>query len=90
MGRHAACAALAAALLSRPKTSGSVVASFTVQGLQQGNPGLSSVIAFRGPFADTLTAALPVTYPETAAETVMLADVRALKQRLVQWMGGAK
>jgi hypothetical protein len=48
------------------------------------------VIAVRGPFADTLTAALPVKYPETAAETVMLADVRALEQRLIQWMGGAK
>jgi len=61
-----------------------------MQGLQQGNPGLSSVIALHGPFADTLTAALSVKYAETAAETVMFADVRALEQRLVQWMGGAK
>ena len=90
VGHHAACAALAAALRSRPKTAGSVVVSFTVQSLQQDNPGLSSVIALRGPFADTLTAVLPVKYPETAAETVMLADVRALEQRLVQWIGGAK
>ncbi|HEU5466211.1 MAG TPA: hypothetical protein VFU75_04935, partial [Gemmatimonadales bacterium] len=31
-GRHAACAALASALLSHPKVTGSVVVSFTVQG----------------------------------------------------------
>lgn len=89
-GRHAACAALAAALLSHPKVSGSVVASFTVQGLQGGDPGLGAVIALKGPFADTLTAALPVKYRDTMAETVMMADVQALEQRLVQWMGGAK
>lgn len=90
VGRHAACAALAAAVLSHPRTAGSVVVSFTVQGLQQGDPGLSSVMALRGPFTDTLTATLPVKYPETSAETVMLADVRTLEQRLVQWIGGAK
>lgn len=87
-GRHVACAALAAALLSHPKVTGSVVASFTTQSLQGGNPGLSAVIAARGPFADTLTAVLPVRYRETAAETVTLSDARALELRLVQWMGG--
>lgn len=89
-GRHAACAALAAALLSHPKVSGSLVASFTVQGLQGGNPGLGSVVALKGPFTDTLTATLPVKYRETAAETVMMSDVQALEQRIVQWIGGAK
>jgi putative aminopeptidase FrvX len=89
-GRHAACAALAAALLTRPKVSGSVVVSFTVQGLQAGDPGLGAVIALEGPFADTLTATLPVKYRDTMAETVMMADVRALEQRLVQWMEGAR
>jgi len=88
--RHAACAALASALLSHPKVTGSVVASFTVQGLQAGDPGLSAVIALKGPFADTLTATLPVKYRDTMAETVMMADVQALEQRLAQWMGGAK
>jgi len=90
VGRHAACAALTAALLSHPKVSGSVVASFTVQGLQGGNPGFSSVVALRGPFAETLTASLPVKYRETAAETVMMTDVQALEERLVKWIGGAK
>ncbi len=89
-GRHAACAALASALLSHPKVTGSVVVSFTVQGLQAGDPGLSAVIALKGPFADTLTATLPVKYRDTMAETVMMADVQALEQRLAQWMGGAK
>ena len=89
-GRHAACAALASALLSHPKVSGSVVVSFTVQGLQGGDPGLGAVIALKGPFADTLTATLPVKYRDTMAETVMMADVQALKQRLAQWMEGAK
>ncbi|HKR55566.1 MAG TPA: hypothetical protein VJS20_04650 [Gemmatimonadales bacterium] len=89
-GRHAACAALAAALLSHPKVSGSVVVSFTVQGLQGGDPGLGAVIALKGPFADTLTVTLPVKYRDTMAETVMMADVQALAQRLAQWMGGAK
>lgn len=89
-GRHAACAALASALLSHPKVAGTVVASFTVQGLQGGNPGRSSVVATQGPFADTLTATLPVKYPETAAETVEMNDVRSLEQRLVQWMRGAR
>lgn len=89
-GRHAACAALAAALLSHPKISGSMVVSFTVQGLQGGDPGLNAVIALKGPFADTLTATLPVKYRDTMAETVMMADIQALEQRLVQWMGGVK
>ncbi|HZH41921.1 MAG TPA: hypothetical protein VFD85_12965 [Gemmatimonadales bacterium] len=90
VGRHAACAALAAALLSHPKVMGSLVASFTVQGLQGGNPGLGSVTALQGPFADTLTATLIVKYRETAAETVVLSDVQALERRIVQWIGGAK
>lgn len=89
-GRHAACAALAAALLSHPKVSGSVIASFTVQSLQSGDPGRSAVIAHKGPFADTLTATLPVKYRDTMAETVMMADVQTLEQRLLQWMVGAK
>lgn len=89
-GRHAACAALAAALLSHPKISGSVIVSFTVQSLQSGDPGLSAVIAHKGPFADTLTATLPVKYRDTMVETVMMADVQALEQRLAQWMEGAK
>jgi putative aminopeptidase FrvX len=89
-GRRAACAALAAAALRKPKAQGTVVVAFTIQSLQGGNPGLSSVIHARGPFADTLTAVLPSKYPETAAETVSLDDARALEQRLLAWIGGAK
>jgi hypothetical protein len=67
-----------------------VVLSFTVQGLQGGNPGLGAVTALKGPFADTLTAVLPVKYRDSMAETVMLSDVRSLEQRIVQWIGGAR
>lgn len=92
VGRHAACAALAAALLSHPKVSGSVLATFTaqsLQGYQGGDPGLASAL-YGGPFADTMVPSLPVKYAETAAETVMMKDVQALEQRIVQWIGGAK
>jgi hypothetical protein len=81
---------LASAVLKKPKTRGTVVIAFTTQSLQGGNPGLASVIHARGPFADTLTAVLPSKYPDTAAETVSLDDARALEQRLLAWIGGAK
>lgn len=88
--RRAACAALASALLRKPKAHGSVVVAFTVQSLVGGNPGLASVMHARGPFADTLTATLPAKYPDTAAETVSLADARQLEQRLLAWIEGVK
>lgn len=89
-GRRAACAALASALLQKPKLQGTVVVAFTIQSLQGGNPGLSSVIHTRGPFTDTLTAVLPSKYPDTAAETVSIEDARKLEQRLIAWIGGTK
>jgi len=89
-GRRAACAALASAVLHKPKASGTVVVAFTTQSLQGGNPGLVSVIHARGPFADTLTVTLPSKYPDTAAETVSLDEARQLEQRLIAWIGGAK
>jgi len=92
VGRHAPCAALAAALLSRPKVTGSVVATFTaqsLQGYQGGDPSLASVL-LGGPFADIFVPALPVKYAETAAETVTMTDVQALEQRIAQWIGGVK
>ncbi|HXH62945.1 MAG TPA: hypothetical protein VNG95_02110, partial [Gemmatimonadales bacterium] len=89
-GRRAACAALASAVLHKPKASGTVVVAFTIQSLQGGNPGLASVMHARGPFTDTLTVTLPSKYPDTAAETVSLDDARQLEQRLIAWIGGAK
>lgn len=92
VGRHAACAALAAALLTHPKFTGSVVATFmaqTLQGYQGGAPRLASALP-DGPFAETMVPSVPVKYAETAAETVMMTDVRGLEERLVKWIGGAK
>ena len=86
VGRHAACAALAAALLTRPRVAGRVTASFQAETLQ----GYQGGAAPAGASADTLIATLPVKYRDTAAETVMMSDVRALEQRLVRWIGGAE
>lgn len=86
VGRHAACAALAAALLSHPRVAGRVTARFLAQTLQ----GYQGSAARRGGAADTLIATLPVRYRDTAAETVMMSDVRALEQRLIGWIGGAQ
>ena len=87
-GRRAACAALAAAVRSKPKVRGTVVVAFTVQSLYASNAGLASVKALLGPFDDIKTAALPARYLDTAVETVALADADRLVREIVQWMEG--
>ena len=84
--RRAGCAALARAVLDRPKVVGTVVVAFTVESLQGGNPGYQSVLHLQGPFADTLVVTIAGKYPNTAAETVSFADVRALEARVGDWM----
>src|SRR5207302_3503786 len=79
-GRRAACAALVAAVQTKPRTKGTVVVAFTVQSLYAGNSGLASVKALMGPFDETKTATLPTHYTDTAVETVALADADALGQ----------
>jgi putative aminopeptidase FrvX len=89
-GRRAACAALAAAALAKPRARGTVVVAFTVQSRYAGNAGLNSVNALQGPFDETREVTLPVKFADTAVETVGLADADALVQDLVQWIGGGR
>jgi len=87
-GRRAACAALVAAVLTKPKVKGTVVVALTVQSLFTGNAGLASVEALLGPFDETKTASLTTRYTDTAVETVTLGDADALVKQLVIWMEG--
>jgi len=87
-GRRAACAALAAAVQSKPNVKGTVVVAFTVQSLYAYDAGLASVKALLGPFDDVKTAALPTRYADTAVETVALADADRLVREITQWMEG--
>ncbi len=87
-GRRAACAALAAAVQSKPNVKGTVVVAFTVQSLYASDAGLASVKAVLGPFDDIKTAVLPARYADTAVETVALADADRLVREIAQWMEG--
>ena len=87
-GRRAACAALAAAVAAQPRVQGTVVVAFTVQSLYGANAGLSTVRALQGPFAEIKQASLTARYPDTAVETVALAQADSLAHALVTWMEG--
>ncbi len=87
-GRRTACAALAAAVQSKPNVKGTVVVAFTVQSLYATDAGLGSLKAVLGPFDAIKTAALPARYADTAVETVALADADRLVREIVQWMEG--
>lgn len=87
-GRRSACAALAAAALSKPPVRGSIVVAFTVQGLYADTAGLKAVQNLQGPFAESRQLTVPVKYADTAVETVALRDVEALVKDVVHWIGG--
>jgi endoglucanase len=89
-GRRSACAALAAAALSKPRVRGTVVVAFTVQSLYADTAGLKAVQNLQGPFEVTRMVTLISEYRETAAETVALRDVDALVADLVRWIGGGQ
>jgi len=89
-GRRAACAALAAAVLSKPRVRGTVVVAFTVQSLYADTAGLKTVQNLQGPFEVTRLVTLVSSYRETAVETVALQDVDALVADLVRWIGGGQ
>jgi putative aminopeptidase FrvX len=89
-GRRAACAALAAAVLSKPRVRGTVVVAFTVQSLYADTAGLKTVLNLQGPFTDARMVTLVSSYRETAVETVALRDVDALVADLVRWIGGGQ
>ena len=90
VGRRAACAALAAAALSRPRVQGTVVVAFTVQSLYADTAGLKTVKNLQGPFAAAREAILTTRYTGTAVETVALRDVEALVADLARWIGAPR
>jgi len=89
-GRRAACAALAAAVLSKPRVRGTVVVAFTVQSLYADTAGLKTVVNLQGPFTEARTVTMPSKFGETSVETVALKDVSALMTDVVKWMGGGQ
>jgi putative aminopeptidase FrvX len=89
-GRRAACAALASAVLSKPRVRGTVVIAFTVQSLYADTAGLKTVVNTQGPFAETRAVSVRSKYPDTAVETVGLRDVDALAADIARWMGGGQ
>src|SRR5439155_825436 len=86
--RRAAGAAVAAAVAGQPRVQGTVVVAVTVQSLYGANAGLSTVRALQGPFAEIKQASLTARYPDTAVETVALAQADSLAHALVTWMEG--
>ena len=89
-GRRAACAALAAAALSKPRVRGTVVVAFTVQSLYADSAGLKTVMNLQGPFTETRLVTVPSKFPETTVETVGLRDVDGLLSDIVKWIGGSQ
>jgi len=89
-GRRAACAALAAAALSRPRARGTVVVAFTVQSLYADTAGLKTVVNTQGPFSESRLVSVPSRFPETTVETVGLRDVDALMADIARWIGGGR
>ena len=90
-GRRSACAALAAAALTRPplRARGTVVVAFTVQSLYADTAGLKTVQNVQGPFAETRQVTVPAKFADTAVETVGLRDVDALVADIARWIGGS-
>jgi putative aminopeptidase FrvX len=86
-GERVGCAALAAAVLAKPKVRGSVVVAFAVQS-GYASAGERALKTLRGPFADVQAALLDSRYHLTPVETVSLAAADSLARRLVAWMEG--
>ena len=89
-GRRAACAALAAAALSKPRVRGTVVVAFTVQSLYADSAGLKTLQNTQGPFADSRLVMVQSKFPDTTVETVALREVDALVADIVRWIGGGQ
>jgi putative aminopeptidase len=87
-GRRAACAALAAAVQAQPKVKGSVVVAFAVGTLYAGDGRVGSLRGLLGPFDEVNVVSLRARYPDTAVETVALADAETRSRELVTWMEG--
>ncbi len=94
-GRRVACAALARAVLSKPRVQGTVLVAFVAQTLYQ-RDDLATLRSLHGPI-DTVTestmpllARVPVKFEDTPVETVDLAAADALVKSLIQWFGTAR
>jgi putative aminopeptidase FrvX len=91
-GRRVACAALASAVLSKPRVQGTVLVAFVVQTAYLRTPmgnlgGLHGPIDIVTESTMPLFASVPVKFEDTAVETVDLADADALVKSLTQWFG---
>ena len=89
-GRRAACAALAAAALSKPRVRGTVVVAFAVQSLYADTAGLKTIVHLQGPFSEARVVTVPSMYGETTVETVALKDVAGVTADIVKWIGGSQ
>lgn len=89
-GRRAACAALAAAALAKPRVRGTVVVAFTVQSIYPDSAGFKTVLNMQGPFSEVRMLTVPSKFPDTSVETVALRDVDALVADVVKWIGGSQ
>ena len=94
-GRRAGCAALAAAVLSKPQVRGTVLVAFVVQTLYNRDL-LISIKNLHGPIDQVRESTMPlranvaVRFDDTTIETVSLADVEAAMKDLVRWMGASQ
>jgi len=84
--RRAACAALATAAAAHSGVHGTVVIAFAVQSHYSADAGLKAVRALFGPFDELKAVSVSARYPDTAVETVALADVEALERQLELWI----
>jgi putative aminopeptidase FrvX len=93
--RRAACAALATAVLSKPRVQGTVLVAFLVQTLFQ-RDDLVTLRTLHGPIDSVTESTMPIfarlsaKFEDTTVETVDLADADALVKSLVQWFGAVR
>jgi putative aminopeptidase FrvX len=94
-GRRAACAALAVAALAKPRVAGTVVVAFVVR-TGYSRDDLASVANLHGPIDQARESTMPlfvsatVKFPDTAIETVDLADVESSVKEIVRWIGAVR
>jgi len=93
--RRAACAALASAVLAKPRVQGTVLVAFVVQTNylrdQMGNlRNLHGPIDIVRESTMPLLASVDVKFADTSVETADLADADALVKSLIQWFGAVR
>jgi len=94
-GRRVACAALASAVLSKPRVQGTVLVAFVTQ-TNYLRDVMGNLRNLHGPIdivrESTMTSlvSLEVKFAGTTVETVDLADADAVVKSLTQWFGGGR